>query len=180
MDGKNAFRWYLITHNYQAYQLVSEKVDALGIEMYSPAKYTVTRRSDGSGQRTRRTQLFPGYVFLRLSVEQIHLISTLTGVKEFVRFGTDICTVSDSLIEALKQSLLLRADKKVTQIEFSNIPTELVKSLEAISLISGQLARQSAFLLLLQQDVSVQKGMMIKNSCVSSVIEHPFVNDLIN
>ncbi|MBD8792698.1 transcriptional regulator [Pseudomonas syringae] len=175
-------RWYLITHNYQAHQQLSDRLDALGVEIYSPAKITVKRRSDSSGVRTTRTQLFPGYIFLRLDPERVHhsVIASLSGVKEFVRFGTEICTVSDSLIDALRQSLHLCSNKKITQIEFSNISTDLVKALEVITQIDSSPARQVALLSILQKDIEVRKGLENKHSCVSVIVEKTFINDLIN
>ncbi|MBD8577564.1 transcriptional regulator [Pseudomonas syringae] len=174
--------WYLITHNYQAHQQVSDRLDALGVEIYSPAKYTVKRRSDSSGVRTTRTQLFPGYIFLRLDPEHVHhsVVANLPGVKEFVRFGAEICTVSDSLIEALRQSLHLCSNKKITQIEFSNVSIELVQALEVIAQIDSSSARQAAFLSLLQKDIEIKNGLKSKNSCVAVITEKTFINDLIN
>lgn len=175
------FKWYLITHNLHAFLLVTGKIKALGLEVFAPTKIKVTRRADCSGVRTTETQLFPGYLFVRLDPELVHTsaISDLPGVKEFVRFGGEICTVSNSLIDALKHALLLRTDQKVTQLEFRNVSPEVVASLEFIATIKCTLARQAAFFELLQNDRNIIKSNSNKYSRVVSVLERPYVNDLI-
>lgn len=176
------FRWYLMTHNYQAYQLVCEKLEALGVECFSASIFKMTRRSDSSGHRTKRTQLFPGYLFVRIDPEILHTstIANLPGVKEFVRFGGEICTVSDGMVEALKQSILLRPNKKVTAIEYANVTHEVIEQLQAITLINCVITRRAALLTLLQNDIEVNRGVASSSSCVSTVLESPYVSDLIN
>lgn len=154
------FKWFLVTHNLHSFQMVTRELRALDVEFYSPVKMKVTKRADCNAVRTTETQLFPGYLFVRLNPELIHTstISAIPGIREFVRFGGDICTVSNSLIEALKLSLLLRVDHKIIQIEFRNASPETVANFEKIALIKCTLARQAAFFEFLLNDKQLLKS----------------------
>lgn len=94
-----------------------------------------------------------------------------------MRFGGDICTVSNSLIETLRQSLLLRTDQKVTQLELRNVSSEVLEKLSAITMMKCKLARQTAFFELLKHDTEI--ASKLKHSRIVSVIDRPYVNELI-
>lgn len=176
------FQWFLITYNYQASQLINDSIRALLVETFSPVSYALKKRSDGTGHRSKSSPLFPGYLFVRLDTELVHTsaISVLPGFKEFVRFGGNICIVSDSLVDALKQSIVLRANRKITQIEHANASPELVRSLEEISRLGSIVARQSAYLRLIQEDMEINLKRSKKFTTISTVLEIPVINDLIN
>lgn len=175
------FRWFLITHNPKAAQHIIHRVRGIGAEAFSPTKLKVTKRADCNSVRTSETQLFPGYIFVGIDPEVVHTSAILqvSGVNGFVSFGGVIATVSESLIEALKSALLVRPDQKIAHIEHRNVhPTMLVK-LETIMLMKSVSDRQSALFELLQ----AEKKILLHNdpfSRIASVIERPFVNDLIS
>lgn len=175
------FNWYLVTHNLKASQQIAYRIRALGAEVFSPVKITVSKRTDCNAVRTRESQLFPGYLFVKLDPEIVHTSAVLTilGVEGFVSFGGVLATISESLMDALKMALLIRADKKVAQIEYCNVHPEMLAKLEAITLIKSKPDRQVAFFeLLLAEKHHLQNCS--SNSRVVSVIERPFVNDLIS
>ncbi|WP_225776521.1 transcription termination/antitermination NusG family protein [Pseudomonas sp. Marseille-Q5115] len=174
-------RWYLITHNPKAAQLLVHRIRALGAEVFSPTKLKVTKRADCNGVRTSETQLFPGYLFVRLDPEMVHTsaVLQLSGVNEFVSFGGVLATISDSLIEAIKGSLLVRTDKKIAKIEHRNVSPELLARLEAITLIKSVPDRQVALFEILQKEKSLLNRLPA-SSQIYSAIEQPFVNDLIS
>lgn len=149
--------WYLITHNLHGFQVVTSKISALDVEIYSPTKIEIKRRLDCKGTRVTEKQLFPGYLFLRFDPEAVHTttISDIPGVKGFVRFGTKISMVSDSLIEALKQSLLLKSDQALLNVECRNVSSETVASLHSITKMRSQPERQAALFKLLEQDAQI-------------------------
>lgn len=175
------FRWYLITHNLHAFQLVTGKIKGLGVEIFSPTKMEVKKRRDCNAVRITETQLFPGYLFVRLDPDLVHTseISDIPGVKEFVRFGGKISTVSNSLIEALKQSLLLHTDRKVTSLECRNVSQSVLNSLSAIAVMKSKLERQTALFALLQNDAQLIRMGNRPYSRISSVIEKPHVNETV-
>lgn len=172
-------RWYLITHNFHAFQMVTTKIKMLGVEIYSPTKMEVKKRRDCNAVRVTETQLFPGYLFVRLDPEVVHpsAISDIPGVKEFVRFGGDICTVSNSMIEALKQSLLLKTDRNVINLECRNVSPDVMSALCAIALLKSKLERQTALFSLLQNDSQLVSNGARQNSRIISVTETPQVNE---
>lgn len=105
--------WYLMTHNRNALEWVTSKVEALDVELYAPTRTELRRRVDRPSQRKTTRQLFPGYLFLRFDPEVVHTttITDIAGVQGFVRFGGAPYVISDSVIETLKETLLLRTDK---------------------------------------------------------------------
>jgi len=139
----------------------------------------VKKRRDCNAVRIMETQLFPGYLFVRLDPEQVHpsAISDIPGVKEFVRFGGDICTVSNALIEALKQSLLLRTDRKVTSLECRNVSPDVLAALSEIALMKSKLERQTQLFALLQNDSQLINMGSRPYSRIASVTEKPQVNE---
>lgn len=175
------FRWYLITHNLHAFQLVTSKIKLLGVEIFSPTKLEVKKRRDCNAVRITETQLFPGYLFVRLDPDIVHTsaISDIPGVKEFVRFGGNISTVSNSLIEALKQSLLLHTDRKVTSLECRNVPPSVLNSLSAIALMKSKLERQTALFALLQNDAQLVTDGNRPYSRIATLIEKPQVTETV-
>lgn len=173
------FRWHLITHNLHALQMVTDKAKLLGVEVYSPTMMAVKKRRDCNASRTLATPLFPGYLFVRLDPEVVHpsAISDIPGVKEFVRFGGDISTVPNAIIEALKQSLILRADQKVTSLECRNVPPAVLVRLSEIALMKSKLERQTAFFNLLQGDSQLINMGNLPYSRITSVLEKPKVDE---
>lgn len=145
--------WFLITHNLHAFQLVAGKLGALGVEVYSAQRIEIIKRTDRNTPRVTQKQLFPGYLFIRFCPEEVHTsaISDIPGVKGFVRFGNEICRVSDSVIETLKASMLLNSDSSVSVLECSNVPAEIVMDLVLITQMKSSIERQAALLSLLQQ-----------------------------
>ncbi|MGE6473250.1 transcription termination/antitermination NusG family protein [Serratia proteamaculans] len=173
------FTWHLITHKLHDFQTVTEKIKRLGVEVYSPTKMEVKKRRDCNGVRITETQLFPGYLFVRIDPEQVHFstISDIPGVKEFVRFGSNICTVSTSLIEALKKSLLLLTDKKISSLEYRNVSPDVLSVLSEIALMKSVLERQTALFALLQSDTQLLIMGTRPYSRIGSLIEKPPVNE---
>ncbi|RYZ80737.1 MAG: transcriptional regulator [Proteobacteria bacterium] len=172
--------WYLITHNLSLSQEIAYRIRALGADVFSPMKMTVTKRSDCNGTRNRECQLFPGYLFVKLDPEIVHTSAVLQimGVIDFVRFGGVLATISDALIDAIKISFLIRTDKKASEFEYRNVHPEILASLEAITIIKSKLERQVAFFNLLQKEKHILSSGYSTSRLVS-VIDRPFVNDLI-
>lgn len=174
------FRWHLITHKLHDFEMVTRKIRLLGVEIYAPSKITVKKRRDcPNATRSTKSQLFPGYIFVRIDPEQVHFsqISDIPGVKEFVRFGGDICTVSTAMIEAVKESLLLRTDKKVQSLECRNVSPDVLTALSEIALMKSQLERQTALFALLQTDTQLIVMGSRPYSRIISITDKPPVNE---
>ncbi|WP_258178616.1 transcription termination/antitermination NusG family protein [Pseudomonas fluorescens] len=169
--GSGMRSWYLITHNLHGFQVVTAKLEALGVEVYSPTMTEIKKRQDCKGVRVKQKQLFPGYLFLCFDPGEVHTttISDLPGVKGFVRSGTTICEARDELIEALKQSLLLTADRDVGVIECRNVAPDVVDALHSITKMQNQLHRQTALFALLEKDKAFLKMASRPYSRICSV-----------
>lgn len=153
--------WYVITHNLHGYQVVTSKLSHLGIEVYAPTMVEVKQRKDCKGTRVSEKQLFPGYLFLRFDPEVVHTtaVSDVPGVRDFVRTGVQIATISDDLVEALRQSVRFTANKAVDTVECRNVSTETVQALRSITQMRSQVERQAALFALLEKDAEVRKRM---------------------
>lgn len=175
------YNWHLITYNLNSFKLIQRNLNDLGIETYVPVKVKITKRSDWDGVRTSTSPLFPGYIFIKLDPEHIHtsVISKIIGVNDFVRFGGDICVISEAIIDGMKQAFLLRTDKNISRLEYHNLPQGVINELELISQIKSKSARQVAFLELLQGSVTNHMRKASKSSRIVSAIETTYVNKLI-
>lgn len=151
--------WYVITHNLHGYHVVTSKIAHLGVEIYAPTMVEIKRRLDCKGTRISEKQLFPGYLFLRFDHEVVHTtsISDIPGVKDFVRSGVQIATVSDDLIEALKQSVSLSADRSVSALECKNVSQETMDKLRSITQMRSQVDRQAALFSLIENDKWIER-----------------------
>lgn len=147
--------WFLITHNLNGarFERAKFRLDSLGVEVYTPTHIEMKKRSDCGSSRPSEKPLFPGYMFLRFDPEHVHTttISDLHGMKGFVRFGNILAQPNDSLIEALRQSLLLRVDQGVSCIEFRNLPEEIQDELYQIADLPTRIRREIALMSLLQK-----------------------------
>lgn len=153
--------WYVITHNLHCYQLVTIKLSHLGVEVYSPTLVEVKQRKDCKGTRIVEKQLFPGYLFLSFDHDQVHTttISDIPGVKDFVRTGVQIASVSENLIEALKQSVLLSANRSANFVECRNVSPETMEALRLVTQMRSQAERQAALFAVLEEDAEIRKRM---------------------
>lgn len=147
--------WFLIMHNLDGarFERAKSRLENLGVEVYAPIHTELKKRKDCGSFRPTEKPLFPGYLFLRFDPEEVHTttIADMHGMKGFVRFGVKLAQPSDTLVEALKQSLLLRIDKGVNCIEFRNLPETVQEELSEIASLPTRLRREIALLCLLQK-----------------------------
>lgn len=182
MESEHKPGWYLITINYQSHQKVSDGMHLLSAETFSPLLESVTKHSATGIRRSSRVQLFPGYMFVRINPEVIHpsVVATMSGVKEFVKFGGEICVISDRTIDALRASMVVRPNRNVTRIELSGLSPSIVESINNILCLKDKLSRQVALMELIQKDAAIQKATTNKHTVLATVLEHPSINDKIN
>ena len=91
-------RWYVIRTKPQCEYIASDGLERRGLESFLPCVQTPRPRHGHSD-----LPLFPGYLFLRCDPEKhgwpsIHM---LKGVLGWVRFGTEVPSVADQIIEDL-------------------------------------------------------------------------------
>lgn len=162
--------WYLLTHNALLFRSVACKVSKLGVEVYAASLTQIRRRKDCNSSRTLVKQLFPGYLFVRFDPEDIHTttISRVSGVQGFVRRGTEICCISDEVIEALQSALLINATPAANEFQCGNVPSDVVAELRFIAEIPSLEKRQAALLALLKREKLEQHS----SSRIYSTIEN--------
>jgi transcription antitermination factor NusG len=126
----------------------------LEVEAYSPIRTSLRKRRDRPSFVKSELPLFPGYMFLKFDPEIIHTtaITALSGAHGFVRFAGDPCVVQESVVEALREMLLLRTDRFFNCIEYRNLPSELARSLHLIVEMHSEVSRKAAFYALLEQE----------------------------
>ncbi|MEQ0866939.1 transcription termination/antitermination NusG family protein [Pseudomonas aeruginosa] len=148
--------WYLLSCKSNAHQWVKSEVEKLkGVEVYSPWLEEKQRRSDRpDGFRTRKKVLFPGYLFLHFDPEEIHTthIIRVPGAIQFIRFSDEPYVVPDSVIQGLRDVLVLRVDRSLEHIEYRNLPSELEKSLHLVVGLRSEAERRARFLAILQHE----------------------------
>ena len=151
--------WYVLIHNSSNHQSLTELIKRLDVEVYSPCRVTLRKRTDRPSSVRRELPLFPGYLLLNFDPYVTHTteITALNGALGFVRFGGDACVVQDSVVDALRDLILLRTDRTFNCVEYRNLPSELAKSLHLIIDMHSEVARKAAFFALLAQGDSLQR-----------------------
>ncbi|KAF1042237.1 transcription termination/antitermination NusG family protein [Xylophilus sp.] len=147
--------WHLLSCKSNANQWVTLEIESLEVvEVYSPVLVEKQRRSDCDGFRTKEKVLFPGYLFLRFDPEEIHTthITRIPGAIQFVRFSDTPYVVPDSVIQGLRDVLLLRVNCTLSCIEYRNLPTDLEKSLHLVVGLRSETVRRARLLAVLQHE----------------------------
>lgn len=133
----------------------------MGVNVYSPCRTKLVKRSDRPSSLRREEPLFPGYLFLQcdaLAVDTHYSkITALNGAYGFVRFGGDPVWVQGEIVEALKAGLLLRTDPTLRCVDYHNLPSELEKAIHLIIEMRSDIDRKAAFFALLQQSALLER-----------------------
>ncbi|WP_161789239.1 transcription termination/antitermination NusG family protein [Pseudomonas aeruginosa] len=175
--------WYLLSCKSNAHQWVKEEVERLSVvEVYSPLLIETKPRTDCHGVRIKEKVLFPGYLFLRFDPEEIHTthITRVPGAIQFVRFSDAPYVVPGSVIQGLRDVLLLRVDRPLACIEYRNLPSELEKSLHLVVGLRSEAERRARFLAVLQhEDLKARRSMersLSEQIRIVSMLETPAQN----
>ena len=105
MLNKNQYHWFLLTSKSREEQRAFDNLSAQGLEVFLPKVASVKKRK---GVKSVSLQpLFPGYLFINLdqSEANFNAIRSTRGVGSFVRFGLNLATLNDSLIQQIKQNI---------------------------------------------------------------------------
>src|SRR5215471_15496589 len=99
-------RWYAIYTCPRHEKVVHHQLSAKTVESYLPLYQTLRRWND----RTALIDLplFPGYLFVRISISTRLRVLTVPGVVRLVSFSGQPACLEDHEIEALKTSVALR------------------------------------------------------------------------
>jgi len=150
--------WYAVSTYSRHEKKVSEALLQKSIDAFLPL-YRETRQWRNRTKATVESPLFPGYVFVRTSLDSRIEVLRTPGIARFVGFGGDPTPISELVIEKLRLGLS-KVDAK---------PCPYLKIGESVRVISGPLSglqgvvvemrNQSRFVLsldLLAQSISVE------------------------
>ncbi|MGT2009289.1 transcription termination/antitermination NusG family protein [Enterobacter hormaechei subsp. xiangfangensis] len=122
--------WYLLRCRQNFWKTIQQNLNEAGLKTCCPLILERRRRSDKkNAYRLINSPAFPGYIFVRFNPANIHTtaIKRIPGAMDFVRFGNQIATISQTEIEALKLVHYERPQEKI------NLPSELKKKIEKIT-----------------------------------------------
>ena len=90
--------WYVISTKARREQFAQDQLNRRAVETFLPRILEPGR----IGMKTVVAPLFPGYLFVRIDLEQqyFHVVWT-PGVRKFVGFGALPCPVDDAVVEFL-------------------------------------------------------------------------------
>lgn len=152
--------WYVLIHNSACYQSLTERIEALkDVEVYSPCRVVLRKRTDRPSSIERKLQLFPGYLLLRFDPAVTHTttITALSGAHGFIRFSDEVCVVPEAVVDALQNKLRITPDRWLDCIECENLPSDLARTLHMIVDLPSDVARKAAFFAFLQQAAVLER-----------------------
>ena len=102
LNVQSGVRWYAIQTKGNKEREVHKRLCDLKLEVFLP--WLRARRRIGSKFHWVNVPLFPGYLFCRLDMETSGKAARYSpGVKDFLKFGSEIVEVSSSIIDALRE-----------------------------------------------------------------------------
>jgi transcriptional antiterminator RfaH len=108
---EQGLRWYTLQAKPKREEQVEKKLRDLNLEVFLP--WIRMRRRIGTRYRWVLEPLFPGYLFSRLDLVLVGKAARYCpGVKDFVRFGSQIPEIAESVVDELME----RCPEGVAQI----------------------------------------------------------------
>lgn len=128
--------WYVLRVKAHKERTVDESLRVRAVTVYLP-----TIKVQSAKKRTVQTRpYFPGYLFFQADLEEVGLnaFNWLPGVRGLVTFGNTPATVTDEVIDSLRQQIaqVQRPDGNLAIAPFSKG--------EAIQIVAGPFAGYSA------------------------------------
>jgi transcriptional antiterminator RfaH len=146
--------WYVLMHDKNFHQSLIDRIEALGVEVYSPTRITLCKRKNRPSPSKYEVLLFPGYLLINMNMEQVAstAITTFNGAYGFVRFGDqDPCKVRDCEIEKLKAELKAYRDALENPAVVSIFDKSKDQTVKFLVRENSPAARCAAFYALLKQ-----------------------------
>lgn len=100
MENNEARYWYAVYTASRSEKRVKERLDEIEIENYLPLRLTLRKWSD----RTKKVllPLLPGYIFVKVSPQEIPGVSATPGIVTFLREGGQPVPIPEAQIKALR------------------------------------------------------------------------------
>lgn len=101
---KNSSDWYLATSKPRQETRAVKNLENQGVRAYSPIIKVEKVRS--GKKRIVEEPMFTGYVFINISPEDAlwHKVRSTRGIRDWVRFSSNVAKIPDSLIKAFVDS----------------------------------------------------------------------------
>ena len=100
---KRTYNWHAVYLRYRTEKKVYGELLSKGIDCYLPLR--VTRRVWSDRVKTIEEPLLPGYVFVRVSIDEYYDVLLTTGVLRYVTFENKPAVIPECQIQALKSFL---------------------------------------------------------------------------
>ena len=164
MSNTNKCHWFLLTSKSREEQRAVDNLTNQGLEVFLPKIAKVTKRK---GVKSVSLQpLFPGYLFIHLDQNEANFnaIRSTRGVGSFVRFGVNLATLSEKLIQQIRQNIEGSVNKSLNDLltyqqgEKVKVTQGPFKGLEAIYKAKDGLERSVLFIKMLGQENEVVAG----------------------
>ncbi|TRX57203.1 transcription/translation regulatory transformer protein RfaH [Thalassomonas sp. M1454] len=171
-EYQSSQHWYVLTSKPREEQRAFDNLTSQGHDVFLPKIAKVKKRQ---GIKVVSLEpLFPNYLFIRLDKEQANFnaVRSTRGVGAFVRFGATQATISEQLIEKIKQDTQGEAESKTLDdlIKFNSgekveITEGPFKGLEAIYKSKDGLERSILMVKMLGQENEIK----IENQVIEKV-----------
>jgi transcription antitermination factor NusG len=97
--------WFAIHIRMHDHARIETALQHKGFEVLSPYYFPTRIRADGHRKRTRKTPLFPGYLFCSLDPRDRMGVLMVPGVKQILGIGATVTPVPAAEIEAVRLTL---------------------------------------------------------------------------
>lgn len=111
-------KWYALYTNPRAEKKVAGLLSAKGFENYLPLQTTIKQWSD----RKKKVEepLFKSYIFIKTDMERsLYDVLSIPGIVKFVKIGNEISPIRESIINAIKLSLLHFSEVELIPVAYA-------------------------------------------------------------
>lgn len=147
--------WYALMHDKNYHQSLIDRIEALGVEVYSPVRVTLRPRKNRPSKQSYEVLLFPGYLLLNFNMTEIAStsITAFNGAYGFVRFGDqEPCKIRDCDIDELKAALKAYRDALENPLVVSPPERPEDQAVKFLVRENSSTARAAAFYALLKHN----------------------------
>ncbi|TWX72946.1 transcription/translation regulatory transformer protein RfaH [Colwellia sp. C1TZA3] len=171
MSNNNKCHWFLLTSKSREEQRAFDNLTNQGLDVFLPKVAKIKKRQ---GVKSLALEpLFPNYLFIYLdqSEANFNAIRSTRGVGHFVRFGLNLATLSESLIQQIKQNIAGNDNKSLDDLlsyqqgETVQVTQGPFKGLEAIYKTKDGLERCILLIKMLGQENEV----IIENQAIEKI-----------
>lgn len=138
--------WYLLRCQENTWRRTLSALKDSHVETCCPLQKVIKLRADKkSSFRKYEAPIFPGYIFAHFDPETIHTSSILKmyGAREFIRFGKEIATVPNNVVNGIKLMTSLSMEVNlggVVDVQISNC-NEIISEIEEVLAIEEKETR---------------------------------------